>query len=549
MEFVKRSWQQIKVQTAGLTRAERSLIYCCLFIGVCAVFILVWVACSPEMVPISSFAAGRSDQVMAQLSAAGIDAVAKDGQLLVPQKQFNEAMHILVRDGLLSANTSEAFDKLIMNQSPWLTARQGDRNFLIAKQDELESILRGFEGVRSASVFLGEPTLIGFGGSLKDPSASVSIRMEGGKSVKPLVEGIAALVSGAVAEMKTQHVDIIDTGNGKSYNVKSPDDIDTTEMMDIVRQRENYYREKIEDALGYISGIVVAVNVMTTNIHSRSLQEQAYEENQLIITDESMERTIINRPDSGEPGARPNTGMNITGGGGGGSEETLFETKTTSGDKPLVQTAITKIGPYQITQINASVSVPRSYFVQLLKRDNPDQEDAPSDADLDSIRIAELDNIKKKITPLIAMGAGNDAAGTSMVVVDMIPDATVLMANLTGAAAPTGMAAVLESPWMAPGSIILLAGISIALMLFMVRKATQAEALLSIEDLAGIPPTLPNEEDLIGEVEEPEASMEGVELDEAELKSRRIADQISEMIRANPQEAGGILGRWVATEE
>ena len=67
--------------------------------------------------------------------------------------------------------------------------------------------------------------------------------------------------------------------------------------------------------------------------------------------------------------------------------------------------------------------------------------------------------------------------------------------------------------------------------------------------LAGVPPRLSSDEELVGEVEETEMSMAGVELNEAELKSRKMAEQISDLIRTNPAEAGSILSQWVKPDE
>ena len=43
--------------------------------------------------------------------------------------------------------------------------------------------------------------------------------------------------------------------------------------------------------------------------------------------------------------------------------------------------------------------------------------------------------------------------------------------------------------------------------------------------------------------------MAGVEVNEEELRFRKMAEQISEMVRGNPDEAGSLMGRWVGVEE
>ena len=43
--------------------------------------------------------------------------------------------------------------------------------------------------------------------------------------------------------------------------------------------------------------------------------------------------------------------------------------------------------------------------------------------------------------------------------------------------------------------------------------------------------------------------MQGVELDESQIQSRKVAEQISEMIKNNPSEAGALLNKWVDPDE
>ena len=51
------------------------------------------------------------------------------------------------------------------------------------------------------------------------------------------------------------------------------------------------------------------------------------------------------------------------------------------------------------------------------------------------------------------------------------------------------------------------------------------------------------------QLEEQEASLEGVEVDDAQIQGKRIADQISEMIKSSPTEAGSLLGKWVRPDD
>lgn len=108
---------------------------------------------------------------------------------------------------------------------------------------------------------------------------------------------------------------------------------------------------------------------------------------------------------------------------------------------------------------------------------------------------------------------------------------------------------IMEAAWLKPLGLSLLAAGSVAMMLWMVRKSTQRPPMPSAEELAGVPPPLPIDDELVGEAEATDATMPGIELDEQEMQQRKMAEQIGEMIRANPAEAAGLFSKWVKVQE
>ncbi len=64
-------------------------------------------------------------------------------------------------------------------------------------------------------------------------------------------------------------------------------------------------------------------------------------------------------------------------------------------------------------------------------------------------------------------------------------------------------------------------------------------------ELAGIPPSLPNEDDVIGEAEEMDTALTGVELDDNQIRSRKLAEQVKDLVKSNPNEASTLVQRWV----
>jgi len=93
-----------------------------------------------------------------------------------------------------------------------------------------------------------------------------------------------------------------------------------------------------------------------------------------------------------------------------------------------------------------------------------------------------------------------------------------------------------------------LAVLALGMMLMLVRKSSTPVALPSAQEIVGLPPALEAQSDLVGEADESQTAMLGIELDDGELKTKKMLEQVQEMVKSKPQEAAAILNRWIVTE-
>ena len=551
MEFVKNSWLQAQAFLGQLSLTARWLIGCLLIILLLVGWLMLQYAAKPDLVPITQFAGSRQSEVLARLQQAGIQVSTESGQLQVSADQYDEAIIILVNSDLLAADTTAAFDEMVDRQSPWQSNAQNAQAFLLAKQKVLGQIVGKMVGARSASVMLSMPEKQGFGAAYIRPSASVNVIMQGRHRVdKRLVEAIAGLVSGAMAEMAPQDVVVIDANRGRQFTVKSPDDVLPGETLELTQQVEQRYREKINEVLSYIPGVIIAVNVRVDPVHTKRIEEYNYEESEPLKSEFNRETERRDVTNSGEPGARPNTGLDIAGSTNTGNLERINESRNEYNDKNLTRRTHTTETGHMTQQVNVTINVPRSYFVGVFKQGKAEDVEGPSDDALKAIAEEQLAQIQAQVEPLISVDRNS---GT--VLAHMIPDRDTLLAltgrgGIAGGAGGAGgpITTILESAWAKPVGLTGLALLSLTIMFGMVRKATQLPTMPSLEDMAGVPPELPGDDELAGEAVEAGQEMVGLELDEGELEMRKIADQIAEMIQANPYEAMTLLSRWVSPE-
>ena len=94
-----------------------------------------------------------------------------------------------------------------------------------------------------------------------------------------------------------------------------------------------------------------------------------------------------------------------------------------------------------------------------------------------------------------------------------------------------------------------LAVVALGLMVTMVRKATRRADLPSAEELVGLPPQLEAQSDLIGEADESEAAMAGIEVDEGQVHSQKVLEQVGELVQQKPDAAARLMNRWIQVQE
>src|SRR5215831_11493869 len=109
MEFVRKWMDQSRVFLAQLPFATRALLVMILAVFSAIVFVLIWAAGSPTMVPILPVPADRVPMVRTRLETAGMRVEARGTQLLVPVDRQNEAIAVLAQYDLLSDNISDAW--------------------------------------------------------------------------------------------------------------------------------------------------------------------------------------------------------------------------------------------------------------------------------------------------------------------------------------------------------------------------------------------------------------------------------------------------------
>lgn len=534
--------------------------------------ILVIVAVSASGPSRTEIAAGTDpsykSEAMTQLRAAGIEAnVNSKGQLLVKHGDVDRAAGLLASQGVLPADGTLMF-KNLSEQMKWTNPREINAQIIqMALQNELARTISNFPGLKQASVFLDNPTPTGIGMVVRKPTASVTVFSKSGASISQNeVDAIAKLVSHSVAGLDLTNVSVIDGTSGVPHQARTDDNAIASNYLEHKLKFEREVEQKIRGILSSIPGVAIAVTADVDVKRVTSKRESFFDKGNGTVSLSQSRTSVTEEQQAGnrgaEAGTRPNTGADInynTGSSTGYTKEDTSEDLENRVGSEITST----IDPRgNATSLSISVQVPRGYIEALMPTPEGTAEgETPvfDDAAVDAKFASEQDRIREMIEPhlpvRVAEGGATEPAGT--VVVSMMPldlaalagTAQAASLGLPGMTAGTSGGGVL-SGIMASGLIekvvlVALAATAMLMMLVMVKGATKRVELPSVDDLVGIPPALEQATDVVGEADESETPMDGIEVDDQHVASTKMLEQVGDLVGNEPDLAARLLNRWI----
>lgn len=541
MDFLKRWSAQIQEQLRQLNVSQKLLIGTVLILTAMVLFLVAHYAAKPEMVPLldQSMDPGERARIVTYLEALGMEYQEMGDRVMVQPQQRVTLISRLKMQQLLPEDTSRGFDALAKEQTWWKSNEDNRRLYLIAKQQVLADVLEAMDWVADAKVIIGEPERPAIGRAHVRPTAAVHVITKGERLDQMKVNAVAGLVSGAVAEMRPEDVTVIDGSQGREWRVRGPEDMLPADYLQTVHTTETALRDKITTVLGNIRGLIVGVNVELDMARTRT-QSTTFDRDksvELLTRERSSTTTTTDRRSGGEPGVASNVGATIAGGGTSGTQSSTEETESQFEPHAGKSEQLTINTPGQPTRINATIRVPRSYFVGIFNRGKGPDAPEPTDEAMAELVKDRLDRFRRQVTPL------TKAKSDGELVVDVYDDF-----DPTGGQEAGPQEAGIGSVLFAGGAgktlgLGALALCSVGLMLWMVRKASRTPDMPDVRELAGIPAMPEDEEDATQVV------LTGVEVDEQQLRNQHIVTQLGQLIREKPEDVSTLLNRWLQNEE
>jgi flagellar M-ring protein FliF len=544
MNFVKAQLARIQQQLGGLSASQKMLT--ATLVAIMLGTLLWWAkyAGDPVMKPVLDQAMSKDEIATIEhaLEARGITTVIQGDRVLVPSDRLTEALAELSYSQSLPTDTTTGFDDIVKQMSPWDTSSKQEKMWMEAKQRTLAQIIRHWKGVRFATVMIDTPDHRSFT-EQTEATATVNISTNGATGPK-VAQAAANLVAGATSGLKRSKVAVI----VDSLPVTIPDkDNDTFigngELIEVRKAHEKEYEDKIRRQLSYISTGPVMVSV-TVNVDTKTMQEEKHTPDAKAVvssptkTSEQHDETTAPSQGSGDPGVAPNTGIALNPSASGGNSNTSgTETNEFHVDSGYTNTVI-KAPAGDPTVVGAAINVPRSYFVEIYKKQNPNAKGDPDDAVLQPIMTAGLQTIRdtvKRCTGLSADEAISVAAYTEV---------APMLAMATEEKTTTSVAVGSVTDHAKEIAVGVLAVVSLFMVSSMARKSVPAP-VITIPEAPKEPENLMAGDEVAGEVGSGENTLDAMELDEDSVKTQQMLDQVSTMVEENPEAAANLVKRWL----
>lgn len=558
-------------QITRMSASQKLLIGSLAVIAAMTLFLVSQYAAKPSLVDLM---ADSSDPVaLATLRGAGIDAQVVDGSIQVPPSQRSGAVAVLSQAGQLPGDTTLLFQNLIQSQDWKASKEQHRQQYTIALQNELSRVISRFRMVDRASVILDVPQVSGLGRATRVPTASITIFTSGGAVSQDTVDAAAGLVMGAVSGLEPKNVQVVDGSTGTARYVSDEDSRSSSKFLEFSREVEHAKKRQIEEMLAHIPGVVVSVTAMV-DVTSVASTERAYAPEQkgsvsLLRSQTGLEDSVQQQTRGAEAGVRSNQTASInTGSAAGTSSNTNENSKEFDNQFGYVETQT--VDPRGMpTHMRASIIVPEEYVRNLLERhkaaaaaDGTDAEPVTDEEVRD--RFEGIDGnsglkglIMQQVAPhLIGQGAdGAMLTGDVNVAMSPFGDAYRAGGQIQSAGFMGGFMGGSGGPMLGNGNLVetvlvgVLAAIAVVLMLMMVKRASKKVELPTAEELLGMPPQLESLSDLIGEADESETAMQGIEVDDAIVQIQKLREQVGDLIKSDPNSAAGLVERWAELQE
>jgi flagellar M-ring protein FliF len=492
---------------------------------------------SPGLLPAMEAAFGK-----AKLTGYKIDGM----RIRVPRGQEAVYMAALADAKVLPANFDTIIDDDSGNGSYFETEKDREQRRKNVKQKKLSLFISAMNGIERATVIYDSDTKGGLNRE-KILTASVAVKPTGSEHLDAeTVSKIRHFVAGAIAGLKPENVTVSDS-NGRTWygNPENGGGADDNIYVSLKRTYEQDLRAKILNALSYIPNVTVEPTVTLDTTKNSRMHEVKRDTKTTTVHElsTSTSRTQDSGGTSGRPGyagQQPNTSAVLGANSAGGSKEEEEQSKSEVFSVPSgSETETEKVG-LTPKMAKVSIGIPVSYFKSVWRERNPakdaKEQKEPDQAALDQIRTEVTETVRKHVAPLLPQVEGV-ADLTEYVTVSTFQD--IPGKEIPGPSTSQSALAWLGEYWNVLGMI----GVALASLLMLRSLIRSVPISVASEPVAALKIAAAP----VGEKQSPEPAPSSVHRLRRFTGGPSLIDELSEMVKEDPDTAANILRGWIGS--
>ena len=269
MDLLNKTVTQMSAVFKSLTPAARMMVVLLAVMIVASFGYLVNQKVSPAdsyLMGGEMFSSAQLREMQAAFGQAGLEARVEGARVLVPSGQESKYMAALAEAHALPVDFGGYLDKAV-NPSGFMPVfrSQQDATLRVAKQQELQNIIRNMRGIEKAAVQIDQTRSNDFPREKNIVTAGVMVKSKGNEPLDDdTARTIRQMVASSVAGLKPEAITVVDlnshrslagTGGDSSAGNSANDDFDYK------RRQETQWQQKISHVLEYIPGVLVSTTV------------------------------------------------------------------------------------------------------------------------------------------------------------------------------------------------------------------------------------------------------------------------------------------------
>lgn len=503
-----------------------------------------------------SFSDKELQAIQAAFGVAGLNNFDTEGmRIRIPRGQQDVYLAAMVKGNALPQEFGDDFEALLKSDNMFTPDRRWHEEHAIIKAARLGKIIASVDVVERATVDIHEDKSRG----MRSPrrTAAVSVWPRGTHEITAENALAFRQLVATACGMEPRNVSVINNKSGQAIALLGSDTAGGAgnELFIAKRTYEQDYRDRALAALSFVRGVVVSTEV-TVSPDARSTSEKLILEKNTVpmrTSEQSSDSTSTSGGPGGQPGLEANSPVP-----NGQSAVNLPATRQTSTTDNTSRTETDLAVPHTTTKtetagfvaqaVSVAVSVPEDHFAAVWRAKNPTPEGQtptpPTQADLDPIIASETTKIKATVAALLPTPA-DGRAKTDLVTVNPF---TSLPAEPAPAASffDAGLGWLSQS-W-STVALVGLAGFGL-MTLRGLTKSIPAPASAATSSTSSAPALAIALEtaDEQGAAEPGAKPAAGPKLKRRSLSGPSLREELTEIVREDPEAAANVLRAWIGS--